>query len=400
MRSVLAWALFDLANTFFAVAMLSFYFPLWVVEDRGAKELAFSLALGGSMICVAIFMPFCGALSDATGERMRFLRWTTYGCTAVTLVIGLVSHVGFALLLFGIANICYQLGTVFYDALLWKVALPGRLGQTSGFGAAFGYLGSALGLLLLWPFVRAGGHQAAFIPSSAFFLLFALPSFLMIREVPSVSSRMGWRVIARAAVQRLGQTIRSARSLAGLWWYFCASFFSLNAINTVLVFMGVYTKKVMGFTEPQVVQFFVFSQLFAIAGSLVFAQVIPRLGAKRTLGWIWFGWIAALALVATNPSERWLWVAGPLIGFCLGSTWATSRVLLMELSPKDQLAEMFGLAGLFSRASTVLGPVAWGLLVWDPTRYRHAVLLLIALLALGLLLLLRVPDPHHGDTEA
>jgi UMF1 family MFS transporter len=142
------------------------------------------------------------------------------------------------------------------------------------------------------------------------------------------------------------------------------------------------------------VQFFVFSQLFAIAGSLVFAQVIPRLGAKRTLAWIWFGWIAALALVATNPSRRWLWVAGPLIGFCLGSTWATSRVLLMELSPKDQLAEMFGLAGLFSRASTILGPLAWGLLVWDPTRYRHAVLLLIALLVLGLLFLLRVPNPH------
>jgi MFS-type transporter involved in bile tolerance (Atg22 family) len=65
---------------------------------------------------------------------------------------------------------------------------------------------------------------------------------------------------------------------------------------------------------------------------------------------------------------------------------------VVELSPKDQLAEMFGLAGLFARLSSVIGPLLWGLLVWDPARYRHAVLLLIGLLAVGLALLRRVPS--------
>ena len=161
-----AWALFDLANTFFAVAMLSFYFPLWIIEDRGGREFSFSLALGCSMACVAFLMPLCGALSDTTGERMRFLRWTTYGCIVATLLISVCAHLGLALILFGVANTCYQLGTVFYDALLWKVAPEGRLSETSGIGAAFGYLGSMVGLLLLWPFVRAGGHHAAFAPSA------------------------------------------------------------------------------------------------------------------------------------------------------------------------------------------------------------------------------------------
>ena len=398
MNQVLAWALFDLANTFFAVAMLSFYFPLWVVEDRGAKELSFSIALGVSMACVAILMPFCGALSDATRERMRFLRWTTYGCTAATILIAFTSPLWLALILFAVANLCYQLGTIFYDALLWKVAAPGQLGQTSGFGAAFGYVGSALGLVLLWPFVRSGGHQAAFAPSALFFLLFALPSFLLIREAPGLRPT-SWRAVARAAALRLAMTVRSARSLGGLWRYLWASFFSLNAINTVLLFMAVYTKKVMGFTEGQIIQFFVFSQLFAITGSLVFGQVIPRWGAKKTLAWIWVGWMGALGLVVASPGGRWLWIAGPIIGFCLGSTWATSRVLIMELSPKDQLAEMFGLAGLFSKASSIIGPLLWALLVSDPSQYRHAILLLIGLLAAGLWLLRRVPY-HRVPTRA
>ena len=389
MKTVLAWALFDLANTFFAVAMLSFYFPLWVVETRGAKELAFSIALSVSMVCVAVLMPFCGALSDATGARMRFLRWTTYGCAGATLLASGTSQLWVALILFGLANICYQLGTVFYDALLWTIAPQERLGQTSGLGASFGYLGSLIGLLLLWPFVRAGGYHAAFAPSAFFFLLFALPSFLLIRERPS-APRMPWRQLAHTAQRRLAETIRSASVLSGLWHFLWASFFSLNAINTVLAFMAIYTRKVLGFTSEEVVRFFAFSHCFAIAGSLIFGFWSAPWGAKRTLTLIWLGWMAALGLIMANPSADWLWVAGPLIGFCLGSTWATSRVLVTELSPKDRLAEMFGLAGLVARASSIPGPLVWGWLVWDPARYPIAIMLLIGLLAIGVWLLQRV----------
>jgi UMF1 family MFS transporter len=390
MREVLAWALYDLANTFFAVAMLSIYFPLWVVEDRGGKELWFSLALGASMACVALLMPVVGALSDAMGRRMGLLRWTTYGCAALTALIGGTTHLGMALVLFGIANVCYQLGTVVYDALLWRVASPGRLGLISGLGAAFGYLGSALGLLALWPFVRAGGYQGAFAPAAAGFLLLALPSFWLIREPPGL--RVAWPQAIGAAVRQVVRTVRSARAAPGLWRYFWAAFFSLNAIQTVLAFMAVYLKRVAGFTDDQLVPLFLTSQLSAVAGSLLLGLTVGRWGAKRTLAWIWLGWIAALGVAAISPTPRWFWLVGPLIGFCLGSTWATSRVLVTELAPKTQLAEMFGLAGLFARMSAILGPLAWGIVVWDPARYRLALVMPMTLLAVGLWLLRRVPS--------
>lgn len=392
MKRLLAWALFDLANTFFAVAMLSFYFPLWIMEDQGVKELVFSIALSLSMAGVAVLMPFCGAISDALGERMRFLRWTTYGCVAATIAIHFTPSPGPALALFGLANACYQLGTVFYDALLRQVSAPAGIGRSSGLGAAFGYLGSIVGLACLWPFVRQGGYQAAFAPSAALFLLFALPSFLLIREPASGDARVPWAQVVRMAALRLAFTVRSARSSTGLWWFMWASFFSLNAINTILVFMVVFTRKVMRFSDAQVVAFFIFSQLFSVAGSLVFTSFIPRVGAQRTLSAIWIGWMAALTLLIAQPSPRWLWVIGPLIGFCLGSTWATSRALVIELSPAERLGEMLGLAGLVGRASGIIGPLLWGLIVWDPARYRHAVVLLIALLAVGLWCLQRVPS--------
>jgi len=374
--------------------MLSFYFPLWVVEDQGAKELIFSAALACSMVCVAIAMPFCGAISDATGQRMRYLRWTTLGCVGATALIGVVHQLWLGLVLFVVANVCYQLGTIFYDALLWQLARPARLGQISGFGAAFGYLGSMTGLLFLWPFVRHGGHQAAFIPSAIFFLLFAVPGFSAIRE-PKEQASVGWRPVIQQATRRLVLTVRSAQSYGGLFRFFIASFFSLNAINTVLVFMAVYTKTVLRFSESELIRFFLWGQGFAVIGSLVFGRIIGWCGSKRTMAFIWLGWLGALLLAAVSPQAQWLWAIAPLIGFCLGSTWATSRVLIIELAPKDQLAELLGLAGLLGRVSAVLGPLLWGVIMWDPGRHRQALWALIGLLAIGLWIFRRVPDPRR-----
>ena len=141
--------------------------------------------------------------------------------------------------------------------------------------------------------------------------------------------------------------------------------------------MAVYTRTALGLTMGELIRFFLVCQAVTVCGALSFGQLIPRWGAKRTLMVIWCGWIVSLALVALNLSMRWLWVVGPMIGFCLGSTFATGRVLLLELAPKGQLAEMVGLGGLFSRTSAIIGPVIWGLLVSKEQGYTRGFVFLI-----------------------
>lgn len=383
---MLSWALYDLANTFFAVAMVTFYFPMWLMEAHNAKELTFSITLSLSMAAVAVLMPICGVIADVTQVRMRYLRWATCACTLLTASIAFAPGLISALVLFALANTCYQVGTVFYDALLPQLVSRQSRGQVSGMGAAFGYLGSMAGLLCLWPFVKQGGPQAAFLPSAAFFMLFALPSFVLIKdEEPKTTVSLG--EAARLAMVRVAATFRTIRNHAAIWRYLWASFFSACAINTILVFMALYTRKVLGFTQADVVKFFLFSQVFAFAGAFIISRGIPILGAKRVLMLIWMGWIAALGLVAVNLSAKWLWVAGPAIGFCLGATWSTSRVLIMELAKTEEVGEMLGLCGLVSRVASIIGPLVWGAIVWKPGNYQLAVMVQMLLLGIGVFLL-------------
>lgn len=66
-------------------------------------------------------------------------------------------------------------------------------------------------------------------------------------------------------------------------------------------------------------------------------------------------------------------------------------MLIIELSPKAQLAELLGLAGFLGRSTAVIGPLIWGLIAWDPARTPQALYALIGLMALGLWIFRKVP---------
>ena len=49
----------------------------------------------------------------------------------------------------------------------------------------------------------------------------------------------------------------------------------------------------------------------------------------------------------------------------------------------------------------MLGPLLWGILVWDQARYRYALFLPMSLLAIGIWLLRRVPYKHdYADSKS
>jgi MFS-type transporter involved in bile tolerance (Atg22 family) len=152
-RSVWAWALYDFANSPFTTLVVTFvystYFTQVIAADPIRGTALWSRAVTATALTVALSSPLLGALADRGGYRKRFLLVATLICITATAALYRVlpGETLWALLLFVVANVAYELGTVFYNAYLPDIAAPGRMGRVSGWGWGLGYIGGLLALV-------------------------------------------------------------------------------------------------------------------------------------------------------------------------------------------------------------------------------------------------------------
>ena len=401
-RPVLSWALYDFANTLFAINILSLYFVLWVTVDQGASQTSFSLTLSGSMLAVALCSPMLGAVSDRYGRRIPLLMAVVLVCVVLTGAIGQVGGLIAGLALFAAANFCYQTGNVFYDSLLPTVSTEENRGRISGLGVGIGYVGTITGILMIAPFVDRWGREAAFLPTAALFLLFSIPCFLFVKEAkPEIPFNAG---LIKDGYSRLLTTLVNARQHSNLLKFIAARFLYVDGVNTLLIFMAVYTTQVIGFSDGQVRVLLITSTTFAIVGSFFFGRMVDRVGPKRTLTVVLTLWVAVFVIAAVTFYAPVFWLVGALAGVALGGTWTADRAFLTRLAPPEQMGEFFGLYQLAGRFAAVTGPLIWGLTVDNLVglgdwRFRIGILALLVNVGLGFLVLTRVREQRGTPAQ-
>lgn len=393
---LLAWASYDFANSLWAINVLTLYFLLWVTEELKVPELAYSLVYSALMLLVALASPLLGAVSDRYGRRIPFLVFFTLLCIVPSMLFGVLARTGTeALALFAVATFGYMAAAVFYNALLPDVSPTGRSGLASGVGIGAGYLGNVLGVLLIKPFVDAGGRSAAFLPAALAFFIFALPCFLLVRDLgPKVPWSWGYVV---ASYRQTTETLRRAGRYKELFKFILARFFYEDAIATLMAFISLYLARVADFTTSELQLIVILATAWALPGALAYGWVSDRLGVKRTLIVVLVQWggIFVGALVATEKPV--FFALAVLTGISLGAVGTCDRVLLTRLAPPERVGEFFGLYVLVGRVAAVMGPILWGLTLaafagLGTVSYRLAVLVLFTVFWVGFGLLLRVRE--------
>ncbi|HET6262306.1 MAG TPA: MFS transporter [Chloroflexia bacterium] len=403
--SVGSWALYDFANTIFSLNIISVYFPQFIVQDRGLNDAVYAYPMSAALLIVALIMPALGAFSDRKGgRRMPWLVATTLLTVAMTALMGLTGELSLIIVALVIANIGYQTALIFYDALLPSVSTIRNWGKVSGLGVGLGYAGALLGGAIVSALITGSdGHiaaQEAFLPTAALFLIFALPCFFLVRERPNarIDSPTAPRPTLQGSLTQTARTLREARKIPGLFTFLVANFFYSDALNTVIIAMGVYAVQVIGFTSAFAV--LAPAILTAVIGSLLFGLVTDWLTAKQALVIALLMWVGVfLAAMFTTDKTIFQWVIAPVAGIALGSTWTAARTMMIELSPPERLGEFLGLYNLTGKFSAVLGPLLWGttLLLLDPRQYGQfayqvAIGTLLVMVLVGLGIHLRTPN--------
>lgn len=371
--AVAGWVLYDLANTMFSMNIVSLYFTLWVVNVMGGTDTHYGLASGISMAVIFLVSPVLGALTDQAPRRMPFLITATLVCVAFTLLLGRTGLVP-ALIFFAIANIGYQAGLQFYDSLLPEVSTEENRGWVGGIGVGVGYLGSFIGVAIGGLLVSGieGMTQAeqteryirVFQVTAALFLLFAIPCFLFVRERTRTEKRFGLDSVG-AAFKQVRETLRSTGRYPGLARFLVGRVFYTDAVNTVILFMGVYVSNEVGFSNQEVTRVMLLAISCAVVGGMILGKIVDRIGPKRTLNLVlalWcvvFVWAAAVGFFGL-PGQLF-WPVACLAGIALGGTWAADRPYMLRLTPPARIGEFYGLYGMVGRFAAITGPLIWAL---------------------------------------
>jgi UMF1 family MFS transporter len=443
-----SWALYDFANTIFSMNVATLYFSVWLIADLHASNTAYAVGNGIASLLVVVSVPVLGAISDARRRRKVWVvGFTLVSCLACALigVLGqrtlplsgaeIVNGVtlptdwhptlgtfGWVIAAFVLANYAYQAAQPFYNAMMPDLVPPEEQGRLSGIGTAVGYVGTIVGLVLVFPFFSGAipllgalpgavigflhtavpftshaGRVSTFVPTAMLFLLFSLPLFFFCHDRNPRTEKVPLDL--RAAFADVAGTLRVARQHPGALTFIVASFLYQDAIGTIVSFMAIYAVKAMGFARGSEITLFLVLTIPAIFGSYVAGRLVDRYGARRTLLFTIIGWIVLLLAMISVPTQRAFWGVGLLIGLIFGAVPTAERPLLLSLVPSEEAGRFFSLMLLSSRAAAVAGPFVWSLTVdqLEPGHgsglaYRAAVLTVAAMFALSLVLLVRVPQ--------
>jgi MFS transporter, UMF1 family len=407
----ISWVLYDWANSGYGLVVIgpifAFYFitellPL-LPESSDAHGLVFrdvvlpASAIMGllnslAMLLMALAAPVLGAVADIRGWTKRLLVLTASGGSLFTLLMYFLNPgdwLAGASLYVG-SNFCFGLSFTFYNAYLPRLTRPERQGSLSGWGFAVGYAGGALALILSAYFDDISLGLAF---AGAWWLIFSLPAFIFLKEFePQVVPRGS---VIVAGFSRVAETLRNIRQYRSLFLFLLAFLLYNDGVETVISMSPAFATDVLKMTRDELIAVFLLVQFIAFAGALVFGYLADRVGNKKVIALNLLVWLAAVAgAVLVTNAQQFMYVAA-LVGVVLGGVQAASRSLMAALAPAKIHNEAFGFFAISGKFASIFGPLFYAGFA-TAISPRAGILSVIPFLLLGLLLLLRVPEPEQA----
>ncbi len=426
--TVLAWSLYELGATSFAMNLLSLHLPLDIAGrvPRGSEK--FSLAFGLSMAIVALAAPFLGHLADRAGKR-RFLVPFVLAGVVLTGLVAAPGPVPRVLVFFALANIAFQCAYVFYNALLPDVSDASDSGRVSGYGVAAGYVGSLLGMFLVLPFVSSGirlqmphvllpvidalsvaplssnvndawVRRNAYLPTALLWLVAAVP-LLFFARLPKASFSSPSKKSSSSSSSPFRDVVHTIRSLPktpALLWFLVSNFLYVDVIHTIQIQMATYSRYAVGLNDGQVQILLLVATAVAVVGGLLYGFLCQRVTIRTATLVALANWVLVFVLAFAVRDPKAFTIVGVLAGIGLGGIKVTGRLGLIALVPKERMTEFFGFFTLAGEAASVLGPFLWAATLAlfpdrSPAGYRAgiAVLFVVLVSAIGAFLKVRFP---------
>lgn len=414
-KAVLAWALYDWANSAFACTVLAGFFPVFFKQywSAGVSVTDSTFRLGvvntSASMAIALLAPFLGALADAGHSRKSWL------LACITLGIGGTAGLYFvgkgewlaAALVFTLASVGWMGANTFYDSLLVFVAPNDSRDRVSALGYSLGYLGGGLLFaanvaMTLFPEAlgladKADAVRVSFLSVALWWAVFSIPLFRCVSEANSHQRRTTAEVLAEGA-RSLKHTFSEIRKLPSVYGFLIAYWLYIDGVDTIMR-MAVDYGMSIGLSANHLITALLITQFVGFPSAIAFGVLGQKIGPKVGIALGIAVYAGVTVYAGFLKSAAGFYVLAIVVGLVQGGVQALSRSLYARLIPQAQTSEFFGFYNMLGKSAAIVGPVLMGVVGMMTGSPRWSVLSLLALFGLGGWFLARV-NVAKGERDA
>ncbi len=423
---VVAWALWDCGSLGMNAVVATFVFSVYLTGSVGAGMSGTSpaswlgRALAVSGLTIAVLAPLVGVWVEAPHRRRVALTVLSGLAVTSTSAMFLIrddpSYLWAGLVLLSATAACGDLAGVPYNAMLRQISTPQTVGRISGLGAASGFAGSVMLLLLVYVgFISGTGPvrgllrmpvhdglyvRAAMLLTAAWFAVLALPLLFVAQRLPD-SGETSHPTTMLGGYRKLWAEVSAEwRRNRNLVYFLGASALFRDGLAAIFGFGAVLGVNVYGLSQGDVLVFGVAASVVAAVGAVVGGFVDHRIGSKTVIMGSLIAIIGVeIALLALSGPHAF-WVSGLLLALFVGPSLSSSRALLLHLAKHGGEGVAFGLYTMTGRAVSFVAPWLFSVFVDAFGAVRAGLGGIALVLMAGLLGMLVVRAPQRGAVLA
>lgn len=411
--TVVSWASWDWGSAAFNAVMVTFIYSVYLVESVGEDlpgdtptSTWFSAAMAVAGVVIAVLAPVQGRRADAKGARRKSLiAWTL---VTIALMVGQffvrddASWFWPGVIMLAVAAVTFEFAEVSYFAQLRQVSTPDNVGRVSGFGWSAGYFGGIFLLLICYVGFISGEGGMLGLPtddgmnirlvallSAGWFLIFALPAFLRVPEIPAQPNEdSGYAQSYRRLFSEIRELWHADRRTIK---FLVAQAIFRDGLAGVFSFGAILAVTVYGLSAADVLLFGVAANVVAALGSLAAGFIDDRLGPRPVIMWSLGLMVAVAVALLFVDGPAWFWPLGLALCLFVGPAQAASRSFLARVAPEGREGQMFGLYITTGRAVSWMSPAAFAIFTWAFGTDRAGIAGIALVLGIGMIVFAFVP---------